>query len=107
MNTMIKKVFIAQPMNGIPTEEVERRRNELMMIAKKYMEKCGNTIEFIDQYHLPEIPNGGRLHYLGRSIQLLADADMVVFARDYKDAKGCIIEKDICDRYGIKYIIEV
>ena len=104
---MTKKIFIAQPMNEVPTEEVEKRRNELMNIAKRYMEKDGITVEFIDQFHLPEIPNGQRLHYLGRSIQLLADADLVVFSRDYKNAKGCIIEKEICDRYGIKYIVEV
>lgn len=44
--------------------------------------------------------------YLGKSIQLLSEADIVFFVNDWKEFRGCSIERDIAGKYG-KFCVEV
>ena len=44
--------------------------------------------------------------FLGASIQLLAEADIVIFAKGWKEARGCVLEHNIAKAYG-KYCIEI
>lgn len=99
----IKRVFISQPMHGLTDAEVEKLRNETInMLKEDYGE-----IEIIDQFHVEDnIPEGvnPRIYRLGRSIQYMASADLVVFVGDYESAHGCLIELAICEEYRISYI---
>lgn len=101
----VMKIFISQPMSGIPDEEVEQIRKQ---ITDTMIEKYGN-VEIIDQFHIPkdELPGDDlqnpRIHKLGRSIQFLADADLVVFTGDFLHAKGCCVELAVCKEYGIPF----
>lgn len=105
------KLFIAQPMTGKSDDEINLIRG---IVSRAYIDhlietKEFTTVELIDQVNLPDpvsIPVGIsdheiRLRYLGRSIQLLATADIVIFAGDWQNAKGCNIEMEICKRYNI------
>ena len=105
------RLFIAQPMTGKSTDEINLIRG---IVARAYIdhlieEEDFTTVELIDQVNLPdpmEIPShfserDVRLRCLARSIRLLASADMVIFAGDWQNAKGCQIEKEICERYNI------
>lgn len=99
----IKRVFISQPMHGLTDEEVEKLRNETINRLKEYY----GEIEIIDQFHVEDnIPEGvnPRIYRLGRSIQYMAGADLVVFVGDYASAHGCLIELAICEEYRISYI---
>jgi hypothetical protein len=104
----VMKIFIAQPMSGIPDEEVEQIRKQ---ITDTMIEKYGKNVEIIDQFHIPEDELPGddlrnpRIHKLGRSIQFLADADLVVFAGDFLHTKGCCVELAVCKEYDIPFII--
>lgn len=40
------------------------------------------------------------LWYLGKSLQMLAEADMVFFIDNYQDFRGCLIEKYCAESYG-------
>ena len=100
------KIFIAQPMSGVPDEEVELIREKVTELMEK---KFGNNIEIVDQFHVPEeempdepLERPG-IHLLGRSIQFLADVDLVVFAGDFLHAKGCCVELAVCKEYGIPF----
>ena len=42
--------------------------------------------------------------YLGKSILMLSEADLVVFDADWSNARGCIIEHMICALYNIPYV---
>ena len=89
------KIFISHDMNGLSDDEVKNIRSK----AEEYLkERFGDNIEIIDNYtHLDAPENAGRLWHLGRSIQQMQDADIVVFIDDgVESAKGCIIEKLIC-----------
>ena len=82
------KVFISQAMHGKTEEEVMERRKE---IIKDLQERYKNRkLEVIDNYTHPDAPeDAGRLWHLGRSIQQMEDADLIVFDRDWYKSNGC------------------
>lgn len=104
------KLFIAQPMTGQPVDEINMIRGIVTraFIESLVMTNNFDSFEVIDQVNLPD-PEGienmtrreKRLTYLGRSIQLLATADIVVFVGDWENAKGCVVEHGICVDYDI------
>lgn len=100
---MKMKVFISQAMNGVPEEEIMELREK----ATKYLEKRFSEfeIEVIDSYHHKDVPNNaGRLWYLGTSIRMMGEADIVVFLYNWVSAKGCRIEHNVCKSYGIPHM---
>ena len=103
---MMKKLFCSQPFSNKTELEVMKERNDALITLQTI---CGidlSNFEIIDNYHHPEIPeNAGRLMHLGRSIQQMSDADLVYFCKGWKSAKGCRIEKEICEEYGIPHIV--
>ena len=96
-----QKIFISLPMNGLTEKEV---RNELNKIASKFKE----NYDIIDTFIQEESPHGSSnnsgVWYLGRSIQLLSSADIVVFHKNWNSARGCVAEHRICELYNIPYI---
>lgn len=95
----VMKVMISQPMNGIPDSEVRRIQNELKERFAKY------HIEVVDSFLTEEVDKNLRnkgVFYLGRTIQkFLSDVDAVYFVNGWQRARGCKIERQICEEYGI------
>lgn len=92
------KVFLSHPMSGLTDDEVNKIRNQAISELK---ERYGE-IEIIDNYNHENVPpNAGRLWHLGASIQQMEQADGVYFCGYWRSAKGCLIERKICDDYGI------
>lgn len=127
-------VFCAFPMHGLSTEVVDKRRHELFergiqcerermkaareqRLSTESMHCCLRPYDFInentykytllDQIHKENIPeDAGRLWYLGDSIQILDKAELVIFGKDWKDAKGCNVEMEACKQYDIPILVE-
>lgn len=98
------KVFISQPFHGKSEEEIMAKRKELV---NKLERRYDEHIEVIDNYHKEDIPDGtGRLWFLGDSIKLMDEADLVVFAEDWECAKGCVIENQAAVLYGKIVVLE-
>ena len=90
-------VFISQPMNGRSTEEIECEREEFVKDLKKYLGEDINILDTI--FHFAEdVPS---LVYLGRSLEVLAKADLAVFMDGYENARGCRIEHQAAKDYNI------
>ena len=104
MGQSTRKIFISQPMNGMSDAEIIKRRDEINTKVNAYFkEEC----IFIDSFHKPiELVNKGRVAMLGHSIQLMADADVVVFGVGYEDTNGCKIEYNVCQLYHIPTLYE-
>lgn len=100
----MKKVFISQPMRGLTDEEILEKRSE---IKKDIETKINEEIEFIDSF-LQDYPGEINKHipvwYLGKSIQLLSQADMIYLGEGWDKARGCKIEYEIAKVYGINII---
>lgn len=98
------KVFISQPMYGKKTIEVERVQTR---IVRKLVENGYTEFEVIDNYNKKNVPEGaGRLWYLGDSIKLMDQADLIIFADDWDDSKGCLSEFRIARLYNKKFKFE-
>lgn len=101
------KVFISQPFTDCPGTIIERKKNETVKRAmeairqdERFDEFPDDKIIIFDQYHQPVGPAGcSRVYYLGNSIKMMDEADIVVFADNAMSAKGCVIEKVITMMY--------
>lgn len=94
------KVFISQPMKDKTNQEIEQERKEIIEKA----EKCLGEIEVIDSFFKDAPHDAKPLWFLGKSLELLSDADVVVFAKNWENARGCKIEHECAIQYGIKVI---
>lgn len=92
------KVFISQPMNGLSDDRVLHERTKIINLMHI------NPDDVIDSFN-KEMPKGaGRVWCLGDSVQLMDQADLVIFHKDWEKARGCRIEHDICIAYQIPYV---
>lgn len=99
----MKKLFISQPMAGKTDEEILAVRK----LAVKQAEICiGEGVEVIDSFFQEHPTFDKPLKYLAASIELLADADVAYFAKDWHKAHGCKIERECAAAYGIQIIDE-
>ena len=96
------KVFISQPMRGKSEEEILNERNK----AIKFFKDNNCNIEILDSYFKDYNPQTGSipLKYLSKSIEILADADVLLCIGDWENYRGCRIEHECAKQYGIKII---
>ena len=100
----VKKVFISQPMRRKSEAEIKAVREEIVKFLGKKFGTQGFTV--IDSYHpewAEELKAGSdkRVFFLGKSIQMLADADYAFLADGWSEFDGCLIEHDVCRLYKI------
>ncbi len=86
----MKKLFISQPMKGKTKEEILQERDSALNLAK---DLYGEDFKLIDSY-IEKVPKNvdESLWCLGRSLQMMAEADFVYFANGWENARGCKIE---------------
>lgn len=93
----MKKLFISQPMADKTDDEIKRERQRIV----ETVEKEFGEVEVIDSF-LAGAPHDAKpLWFLGRSLELLSSADVVYFADNWQDYRGCKIEHECCAAYGI------
>ena len=82
-------------------------REDLIAIAKAVYAGRGE-VEVIDSFFKGglDVPAGAKapLYYLSKSLELLATADVAIFAEDWREARGCRIEHECADGYGVARI---
>ena len=100
----MKKIFLSQPMNGLSDDEIFANRKKAI---DEFIIPMGIEFEilesFFDDYD-PEAEGIGHpgVAFLGKSLQLLAEADLAVFLPGYELARGCRIEQTVAVEYGIE-----
>lgn len=96
------KVMISQPMKNRTEEDIKQER-------KNIIEKFNNMhIEVIDTIFTEEAPesNNAGVYYLGKSIQEMSKADALFMCDGWREARGCRIERQVAQEYGIKILYE-
>lgn len=98
-------VFVSLRCEGKNFDEMKEVQNN---IFKKYTEK---STKYKDEFYLIEslIPTyvpgeSNRIEYLGKSIEKMKDADVVLVPLDYKKSKGCFAEAMISKMYGLTIV---
>lgn len=97
----MKKLFISQPMKGKSDEDILAERKKAIKSAEQ---KIGEPVEVIDSFFQEAPVDAKPLWFLGKSLELLADADVAYFAPGWEDARGCKIEHTCAVEYDINRI---
>lgn len=96
---MSKRVFISVPMAGRTNEQI----NEDIRCGKEeYLYRYPyEDVEFVDNYIDADAPScrNPALFYLGESIKKMATCDDVVFCGNWRQARGCLVERMVYDLY--------
>ncbi|MFR2936741.1 hypothetical protein [Faecalibacillus intestinalis] len=101
------KVFISQPMANRSEEEILNERLEVLNKLKKDLKT--DNIAIIDSYFEEDEPKSTihkGVYHLGKSLELLSTADVAYFCKGWQHARGCLIEKEVCQAYNILTYID-
>lgn len=99
----MKKLFISCPMKGRTEENIRKSMEQMHKIAEIYFDQKLEVIPTYIEDNPPENSNQA-VWYLGRAIQLMADADYFIGIEHSGFFKGCNIEDDVARCYGIRSI---
>ena len=105
---MTYKVFISQPMSGRTNQAILDERAQIVDMLKGIEEGLkhqGVKVEVIESFNGEAFKRGARpLACLGDCIKLLGEADVVVFAKNWENSKGCKIEHQCAKEYGLSIV---
>ena len=106
--TMRKKAMISQPMNGLTDEEINKTRNKAIRHLERLGYKVVNTL-FTDEWYsdsamkdrgVENIP----LCFLAQSLENMSLCSVAYFCDGWEDARGCRIEHEVAEAYGLDII---
>jgi hypothetical protein len=96
----MKKLFVSCPMNGRTEENIRNSMEHMHRIAEAFFDQKLEIIPTYIEDAPPENINS-KIWYLGKSIELMANADYFIGVR-YSDAFfGGVFESEIARKYGI------
>ena len=104
--TIRKKAMISQPMNDLTDEAIEKTREK----AIRHLDRLGyKVILFKDGwYNNSAMKDRGVMsipvYYLARSLESMSFCDAVYFCDGWEDYRGCRIEHDVAEEYGLDII---
>ena len=99
----MKRLFISQPMKGKSDEEILATRKRAVESARRIVNE---EVVVIDSFFQNAPAVARPLWFLGKSLELLATADIAYFAKGWETARGCRIENTCAIEYGIETVIE-
>lgn len=94
----MEKVYISQPMRGRATGDIIAERKRLMAEAAAALQV--DDVEVLDTYH-GAYTTKHPLTLLAWAMEKMADADAVIFAPGWRDARGCRVEHLAASEYDI------
>lgn len=104
----MEKLFISCPMRGRTEEQIRKSMDQMHKIAEAIFDE---KFEVIDTWIADNAPacNRAQLWYLGKSIEMLSQADAFIgIYDDQKGFDGCIVENYTAKLYGIpQYLVNL
>lgn len=106
--TIRKKAMISQPMNGLTDGEIEETRNKAIRHLDRLGYKVVSTLFKDGWYNNSAMKDRGVMnipvYYLARSLESMSFCDAVYFCDGWEDARGCRIEHETAEAYGLGII---
>lgn len=100
------KYFISQPMRGRAGIVIKTERKHIEELIRKYDSNAEIIDSYMESSTIAEDSEGLKnpdVHFLGRAISMMEDADVVVLATGWKNSRGCRIEKQVAEQYDIRF----
>lgn len=85
-------------MRGKTDEYILREREHLVRVAKELYKDAEILDSYFNNY------DGTALQFLSKSIAVLAEVDVAIFATDWQNVRGCRCEREIAREYGIEIV---
>jgi hypothetical protein len=96
------KIFVSVPVRGRSDADVAAEKQAVLeRVRKAYPGEAAELIDTDISEFAPMDGDKAGVWYLGKSLELLATADVAVFADGWRDARGCRIERAVCEAYNI------
>ena len=89
-------------MNGFTDEQIKKLFADVTNWLHDHILKCEHQV--INTFINEDLDTTGKIIpvvYLAKSIEKLAEADIAVFTPGWEKARGCRIEHQIAEEYGI------
>lgn len=101
------KAMISQPMAGLTKEEILKVKKEAVEFLKDHDYEIVNT--FFDEEWKEELEHNKDvvnipLKYLAKSLDTMATCEVVYFCPGWEKARGCKIEHEVAQAYGLNII---
>lgn len=101
------KAMISQPMAGFTKEEILKVKEEAVEFLKEHDYEIVNT--YFDEEWKEELEHNKDvvnvpLKYLAKSLDTMATCDVVYFCPGWEKARGCKIEHEVAQAYGLNII---
>ena len=93
----MKKIYISQPMRGRAANDIIAERKALIADAAAALQ---DDVEVLDTYR-GAYTDKPPLRLLAWALEKMADADAVIFAPGWRDARGCRVEHFAASQYAI------
>lgn len=100
----MKKLFISQPMRDKTNEEIEKERQEA--IREVQLLFPNEPIIVLDSFFKDAPHEAKPLWFLGKSFEVLSNADIAYFCKDWDNYRGCRMEHKACKNYNIECLYE-
>lgn len=98
----MKKVMISQPMKGKTKEQINAERES---VVKELLEKGYETIDTVFA-ESPEEAQNKPVWYFSKAIEAMSTVDAMYFMEGWEEARGCKLEHQIAEAYGIEIIAD-
>jgi hypothetical protein len=101
----IDYAMIAQPMAGKTEEEILATRKKATVELQRLGYEVLNTYFTDDLGYAPRIPHPA-LHLLAKSLNAMSACHAVYFCNGWENARGCRIEHEAAQNYGLTILYE-
>ena len=97
----MKKIMISQPMRGKTNELIKEERK---VLVQEFEDRGYEVLDTV----FDETPKNvdEAIWFLSKSIEYLAQADIIFFMKGWEKARGCKIEHEVAIEYGKEVIYE-
>ena len=102
------RVFVSVPVRGRSDAEVAAEKQAVLeRVRKAYPDELAELIDTDISEKAPMDGDRAGVWYLGKSLELLATADVAYFCADWVCARGCRVERQVCNEYGIPILFRM
>ena len=106
----MKKAMLSQPMAGKTDDEIVKTREKAIQYLKEHGYEVVNTLFTDDWYNHENMINRGvkqiPLCFLAKSLENMSLCDTAYFCSGWENTRGCKIEHDVAEAYGLEIIYE-
>ena len=98
------RVFISLPAKDWSREKLQSERNQILRGVPAYFDIPEDKVLEVPMIEPQQLTGQHPVYYLGINLQMMCQADVVVFHPEWKTSRACRLEHDVCNEYGIPHI---